>query len=74
MNTITSSVLPWGARTFVMGIINLTPDSFSGDGLLRQEDVVAAAVAQAKSGPGALQPIKAIWFPLWVMMSGLLAA
>ena len=48
MNTITSSVLPWGARTFIMGIINLTPDSFSGDGLLRQEDVAAAAVAQAE--------------------------
>ena len=26
----------WNARTFVMGILNLTPDSFSGDGL-RQE-------------------------------------
>jgi dihydropteroate synthase len=24
----------WGARTYVMGIINVTPDSFSGDGLL----------------------------------------
>ena len=24
----------WGTRTFVMGIINVTPDSFSGDGLL----------------------------------------
>ena len=24
----------WGARTFVMGILNVTPDSFSGDGLL----------------------------------------
>lgn len=24
----------WGQRTYVMGIINLTPDSFSGDGLL----------------------------------------
>ncbi len=23
----------WGTRTFVMGILNLTPDSFSGDGL-----------------------------------------
>ena len=23
----------WGARTYVMGILNLTPDSFSGDGL-----------------------------------------
>jgi len=25
--------LVWGKRTYVMGIINLTPDSFSGDGL-----------------------------------------
>ncbi|PKB59118.1 MAG: dihydropteroate synthase [SAR202 cluster bacterium Casp-Chloro-G2] len=25
--------LAWGTRTYVMGIINLTPDSFSGDGL-----------------------------------------
>ena len=25
----------WGARTYVMGILNVTPDSFSGDGLLR---------------------------------------
>ena len=24
----------WGSRTFVMGILNVTPDSFSGDGLL----------------------------------------
>ena len=25
--------LAWGVRTYVIGIINLTPDSFSGDGL-----------------------------------------
>jgi dihydropteroate synthase len=24
----------WGGRTYVMGILNITPDSFSGDGLL----------------------------------------
>ena len=24
----------WGSRTYVMGILNVTPDSFSGDGLL----------------------------------------
>src|SRR5215472_10690458 len=23
----------WGSRTYVMGIVNVTPDSFSGDGL-----------------------------------------
>ncbi|MGZ3675816.1 MAG: dihydropteroate synthase, partial [Ktedonobacterales bacterium] len=27
-------LLEWGAQTYVMGILNLTPDSFSGDGLL----------------------------------------
>ena len=25
---------PWGTKTFIMGIINATPDSFSGDGTL----------------------------------------
>ncbi len=33
----------WGTRTFVMGIINVTPDSFSSDGLA---DDVDAAVAR----------------------------
>jgi dihydropteroate synthase len=39
----------WGSRTYVMGIINVTPDSFSGDGLMASStDPVAAAVAQAR--------------------------
>jgi dihydropteroate synthase len=43
----------WGARTFVMGIVNVTPDSFSGDGLLTaaadaDADPVGAAVEQAR--------------------------
>lgn len=37
----------WGRRTYVMGIINLTPDSFSGDGLL-VADPVEQAVLQAQ--------------------------
>jgi dihydropteroate synthase len=37
----------WGRRTFVMGILNLTPDSFSGDGLLQGGNVVSAALEQA---------------------------
>ena len=37
---------PWGQRTFVMGIINVTPDSFSGDGLGANVD---AAVEQGLS-------------------------
>ena len=36
--------LTWGVRTYVMGIINLTPDSFSGDGLAGD---VSSAVDQA---------------------------
>jgi dihydropteroate synthase len=39
----------WGTRTYVMGILNVTPDSFSGDGLVAQSDVVVAALAQARA-------------------------
>ena len=35
----------WGERTYIMGICNLSPDSFSGDGLGND---VEAAVTQAK--------------------------
>jgi dihydropteroate synthase len=38
----------WHTRTHIMGILNITPDSFSGDGLWHEGDVVAAAVAQAQ--------------------------
>jgi len=34
----------WGKRTFVMGIINASPDSFSGDGVIS----IASAVEQAQ--------------------------
>lgn len=44
---IANEVLPWGSRTFIMGIINVTPDSFSGDGLLDEENVKNAAVEKA---------------------------
>jgi dihydropteroate synthase len=44
--------LRWGERTYLMGIVNVTPDSFSGDGLAARgrstAEVVAAAVAQAR--------------------------
>jgi len=39
----------WGERTFVMGILNVTPDSFSGDGLLADGDPVERAVARARA-------------------------
>lgn len=37
----------WGQRTYVMGILNVTPDSFSGDGLVGQG--VEGAVEQARA-------------------------
>ena len=36
-----------GKKTYVMGIINLTSDSFSGDGLLQRLDPVSSALKQA---------------------------
>ena len=49
--TIGRRTFAWGTRTFVMGILNVTPDSFSGDGLVARDEggTVAAAVAQARS-------------------------
>ncbi|MBU6453983.1 MAG: dihydropteroate synthase [Cyanobacteria bacterium REEB67] len=40
----------WGARTLIMGIVNVTPDSFSGDGLLNTDAAVAHALLQEKRG------------------------
>ena len=39
--------LVFGAKTYVMGILNVTPDSFSGDGLLQHGDPLQAALEQA---------------------------
>jgi dihydropteroate synthase len=44
--TCGNAVFRWGEKTFVMGIINLSPDSFSGDGLGTD---LEAASARAKS-------------------------
>jgi dihydropteroate synthase len=53
---IANRTFNWGARTYVMGILNITPDSFSGDGLLPDSPLpagdglgVRAAVDQARS-------------------------
>jgi len=43
--------LDWGSKTYIMGIVNVTPDSFSGDGLAHSDDPqdwVAMAVTQAQ--------------------------
>ena len=42
--------LEWGARTYVMGIVNVTPDSFSGDGIEETDLAVAFAHTQLERG------------------------
>ena len=45
--------LRWGERTYLMGIVNVTPDSFSGDGLATPDrspdELVAAALDKART-------------------------
>ena len=44
--------LTWGQQTYVMGIVNVTPDSFAGDGLAREglsvEALIQRAIVQAQ--------------------------
>lgn len=42
--------LPWGARTYVMGIVNVSPDSFSGDGDVDAATAAARAMTQLAGG------------------------
>jgi dihydropteroate synthase len=44
--TVRQRALHWGERTYIMGILNITPDSFSGDGLLAE-----ANDPRGKGGP-----------------------
>jgi len=46
--TVGPRTFEWGTRTYVMGVLNVTPDSFSGDGLLAAADPVAAALDLAR--------------------------
>jgi len=41
-------VFRWGSRTSVMGILNVTPDSFSGDGLLSHGDLIEQSLRQVE--------------------------
>lgn len=43
---IGSTLFRWGSQTYIMGIINVTPDSFSGDGLLTDQWWLKKAVEQ----------------------------
>lgn len=47
--SIGKHIFEWGSRTYIMGILNLTPDSFSGDGLQSASDPVEAALRQAEA-------------------------
>lgn len=44
----------WGTRTYLMGILNVTPDSFSGDGLIQEDEawteerLVSGSLEQAR--------------------------
>jgi len=38
----------WGTRTYVMGILNITPDSFSGDGLMSKGETLERSLDQAR--------------------------
>lgn len=44
--------LTWGSHTYIMGILNITPDSFSGDGVLLADEpgqeVIERAAARAQ--------------------------
>jgi dihydropteroate synthase len=36
-----SSILHWGQRTYIMGVVNVSPDSFSGNGVADAEEAIA---------------------------------
>ena len=44
-----AGLFQWGRRTYVMGIVNLTPDSFSGDGLAADVDSAVTLAVQMEA-------------------------
>jgi dihydropteroate synthase len=40
----------WGSRVYVMGIVNVTPDSFSGDGVVEPDAAVRRALRMVDEG------------------------
>lgn len=47
---VRGTFLPWSVRTYVMGIVNVTPDSFSGDGRADASSAIARALEQLEEG------------------------
>ena len=48
----------WGSRTYVMGILNITPDSFSGDGLIPPLPVGVPSGDDKDKGEGELRTLQ----------------
>jgi len=48
--TIGNTTFVWGSRTYVMGIVNVTPNSFSGDGVMDAEAAIAQGVRFVEEG------------------------
>jgi dihydropteroate synthase len=48
--TIGGRQFAWGQRTYVMGVVNATPDSFSGDGLTDVDAAVRQALRMREEG------------------------
>lgn len=44
----------WGSRTYVMAIVNITPDSFSGDGLANKPELLRRKINEVIVGGGDL--------------------
>lgn len=53
--TFKDHILDWGQRTYVMGILNVTPDSFSGDGLLEGSGLSSTSAGQSQSLSSSLE-------------------
>jgi len=47
---IRNKELRFGERTFIMGVVNVTPDSFSGDGVLDVREAVNLALRHVEEG------------------------
>jgi dihydropteroate synthase len=48
--TLRGTTFAWGTRTFVMGIVNATPDSFSGDGRIDPNGAIDRGCALLDAG------------------------
>ncbi|MEK7134057.1 MAG: dihydropteroate synthase [Patescibacteria group bacterium] len=45
-----TATFEWGKRTYLMGIVNVTPDSFSGDGVLDTVKAIQQGIQMEKDG------------------------